>query len=97
MDLSSSSASSSANSTLVMTASANGSGMDPDCLEGDGWELRYVEARRRYKDARLKNREQSKRARQLLAAVALRLQEKEQELVQVNVNKGNGTGKDLVC
>ena len=78
MDLSSSSACSSANSTLVVPP--NGSLVDPD---DDSWQLRYADARRRYKEARMRNREQSKRARQLLAAVAHRLQEKEQELVKV--------------
>ena len=43
----------------------------------------YLSLRQSLKDSKKKNREQSKRARQLLAAVSTKLQEKENELVQV--------------
>ncbi len=47
------------------------------------WQAKYLEAWQSYRDARKKNREQSRRARQLMAAVAAKLQQKEEEMAEV--------------
>ena len=46
-------------------------------------EEQYMEAKQLLRESKRKNREQSKRARQLMAAVAAKLQEKEEEIVEV--------------
>ena len=43
-----------------------------------------MELRQNYKEAKQKNREQSRKARQLLAAVTAKLQEKEDEVNKVS-------------
>ena len=46
-------------------------------------QAKIEETTRSYKEAKNKNREQSRKARQLLAAVAAKLQEKEEEIIEV--------------
>ena len=53
-------------------------------VEVKKWQMKYMDAKSGYRDIKRKNREQTKRARQLLAAVTAKLQEKESELQQVS-------------
>ena len=64
--------------------------------KSERWEAKYVEARRAYKEAKAKNRAQGKRARQLLTAVACKLEEKERELDQVS-SRGVSCRKSRGC
>ena len=57
---------------------------DDECANNASWRVKYQEARQAHWDARRRNREQGRRARQLLAAVGEKLQQKEDEVAQVS-------------